>query len=210
MERQRVRGTEQAFVLFVRGRTTNAGVAGEQRRKRLSSVSSFVFFRHLLPFGQESCRRLMCSTCAAASLIAFCLAKNLKREKKLWRGLICPSVVMLIMLSFCSHVHDDELGKFRGNSLVRYVDRNLHLKQVAAPIAVLGIQQMQNLLTHMGQGGSLLFQTSAFDTWTSSLSIAKCKIDSLYLMGLPWTFPWIIIIYLPTPTVRSWWISSHG
>lgn len=37
---------------------------------------------------------------------------------------------------------------------MQYVDRNLHLKQVAAPIAVLGIQQMQNLLTHMGQGGS--------------------------------------------------------
>ncbi len=87
------------------------------------------------------------------------------------------------MFSFCSHVHDDELGKFRRKSLVQYVDRNLHLKQVAAPIAVLRIQQ--NLLTHMGQGGSLLFQTSALDAWTSSLSIAKCKIDSLYLMGLP-------------------------
>ncbi len=82
-------------------------------------------------------------------------------------------------------MHDDERGKFRRKSLVQYVDRNLHLKQVAAPIAVLGIQQMQNLLTHMGQGGSLLFQTSAFDAWTSSLSIAKCKIGSLYLMGLP-------------------------
>jgi hypothetical protein len=79
------------------------------------------------------------------------------------------------MLSFSSHVHDDELGKFRRRSLVQYVDRNIHLKQAAAPIAVLGIQQMQNLLTHMGQGGSLLFQTSAFDAWTSSLSIAKMQ-----------------------------------
>ncbi len=82
-------------------------------------------------------------------------------------------------------MHDDELGKFRRKSLVQYVARNLHLKQVAAPIAVLGIQQMQNLLTHMGQGGSLLFQTSAFDAWTSSLSISECKIGFLYLMGLP-------------------------
>jgi hypothetical protein len=80
MERQIVRGTKQAFVLFVRGRTTSAGGAGEQATNK-----GFVgfFFRHVLPFGQEFCPRLMCSTCAAASLIAFSLAKNLKREKKL-------------------------------------------------------------------------------------------------------------------------------
>jgi hypothetical protein len=78
LEKQIVRG--KAFVLFVRGRTTSAGGAGEQ-----ATNEGFVgfFFRHLLPFGQEFCTPLMCSTCAAASLSAFSLAKNLKREKKL-------------------------------------------------------------------------------------------------------------------------------
>lgn len=61
---------------------------------------------------------------------------------------------MLIMLSFSSHVHDDELGKFRRRSLVQYEDRNIHLKQVAAPIAVLGIQQMPKSVDPYGSGGA--------------------------------------------------------
>jgi hypothetical protein len=97
MERQIVRGTKQAFVLFVRGRTTSAGGAGEQATNK-----GFVgfFFRHVLPFGQEFCPRLMCSTCAAASLIAFSLAKNLKREKKALKG---------FNMSFCCHAHHAQL-----------------------------------------------------------------------------------------------------
>jgi hypothetical protein len=63
---------------------------------------------------------------------------------------------MLIMLSFSSHVHDDELGKFRRRSLVQYVDRNIHLKQAAAPIAVLGIQQMPKSVDPYGSGGLLV------------------------------------------------------
>ncbi len=44
MERQIVRGTKQAFVLFVRGRTTSAGGAGEQATNK--GIVGF-FFRLL-------------------------------------------------------------------------------------------------------------------------------------------------------------------